>query len=261
MTYGLTIDTLRSNILTEDRIVGEKIANIVDGWNADKPVAGNIPAEEALTTLLSFETRFRNAEKEYDTVARAKEALDLQRSPPNPLLPLLEELQDFKSVWTALSKIWESLQDLRETLWSSVIPRKIRQTLDGFVAIAREMPSRMRQYSAFEYVQGVLQKLIKVNSLLTELKSEAIKDRHWAKIFKVCRSAERYLPSTLSLGNVWDLDLFANESVLRDVIVQAQGEMALEEYLRQVLQLLYAGLYLGQGSLDKLYPGSCQLPK
>lgn len=228
------IETLRDNTLKEDRRIGEKIANLLTDWNAEKPVAGNIPAEEALTTLVNYETRFRNAEKEYDTVAKAKEALDLQHSPSNPILPLLEELQDFKSVWTALSKIWDSLQELRDILWTSVVPRKIRQNLDGLVAITREMPSRMRQYSAFEYVQGVLQKLIKINPLLSELKSEAIKERHWTKIFKVCRSRERYLPSALNLGIVWDLDLSANETVLREVVVQAQGEMALEEYLRQV---------------------------
>jgi len=248
------IDALRANILTEDRLVGDKITHLVTNWNADKPVAGNIPAEEALATLLSFETRFRTAEKEYDTVARAKEALDLQQSPSNPLLPLLEELQDFKSVWTALSKIWDSLQDLRDTLWSSLVPRKVRQSLDGLVAITKEMPSRMRQYSAFEYIQGVLQKLIKINPLLSELKSEAIKERHWTKIFKVCRSRERYLPSTLNLGTVWDLDLFANESALREVVVQAQGEMALEEYLRQVEYLMLPVNDVGEGNLDQLHP-------
>jgi dynein cytoplasmic 1 heavy chain len=207
---------------------------LIADWNAQKPVAGNIPAEDALVTLLSFETRFRNTESEYDTVAKAKEALDLHQSPPNPVLPLLEELMDFKSVWTALSKIWESLRDLRDTLWSSVLPRKVRQNLDGLVAITKDMPSRMRQYSAFEYIQGVLQKLIKINPFLSELKSEAIKERHWNKIFKSCRSRDRYLPSSLSLGIVWDLDLAANETVLREIVVQAQGEMALEEYLRQV---------------------------
>jgi dynein heavy chain 1, cytosolic len=208
----------------------------VISWNSDKPVAGSIAPEEALATLLSFESRFRKAETEYDTLAKAKEALDLHQSPPNPVLPLIDELQDFKAVWTALSKIWESLQDLRDTLWTSVVPRKVRQSLDGLVTITKDMPSRMRQYSAFEYVQGVLQKLIKINPLLSELKSDAIKERHWTKIFKSCRSKERFLPSTLNLGIIWDLDLSANEKVLREVIVQAQGEMALEEYLRQVIE-------------------------
>ena len=210
------------------------MANLVSSWNSEKPVAGNTAPEEALATLVSFEGRFRTVEAEYETVAKAKDALDLQQSPPNPILPLLEELQDFTSVWTALSKIWESLQDLRDTLWNSVVPRKVRQSLDGLVAITKDMPSRMRQYSAFEYVQGVLQRLIKVNPLLSELKSDAVKERHWIKIFKSCRSRERFLPSTLTLGTIWDLELAANEAVLREVIVQAQGEMALEEYLRQV---------------------------
>jgi len=218
--------------------VGDKVANLIVEWNAEKPVTGNIPAEDALATLLSFETRFRNAESEYNTVAKAKEALNLHQSPPNPVLPLLEELVDFKSVWTALSKIWESLRDLRDTLWSSVVPRKVRQNLDSLVGITKDMPSRMRQYSAFEYVQGVLQKLIKINPLLSELKSEAIKERHWHKIFKSCRSRDRYLPSTLSLGVVWDLDLPVNETILREIVIQAQGEMALEEYLRQVFAII-----------------------
>lgn len=223
-------------------------------------MAGNIPPEEALSTLSSFEGRFRSAEQEYNTVAKAKEALDLQQSPPNPVLPLLEELHDFKSVWTALSKIWESLQDLRDTLWTGVVPRKVRQSLDGLVTITKDMPSRMRQYSAFEYVQGVLQKLIKINSLISELKSDAIKERHWTKIFKYCRSRERYLPSTLSLGIVWDLDLSSNETVLREVIVQAQGEMALEEYLRQAIILLTLSLTKpGQRDMDELCPGYGQL--
>jgi dynein heavy chain 1, cytosolic len=230
----LNLETLRSNILAEDRIVAEKVSNLIANWNSEKPVAGNLPPEDALATLVSFDGRFKNAETEYDTVAKAKEALDLPHSPPNPVLPLLDELQDFKSVWTALSKIWEALQDLRDTVWTSVVPRKVRQSLDGLVAVTKDMPSRMRQYSAFEYVQGVLQKLIKINPMLTELKSDAIKERHWTKIFKSCRSRERYLPSNMSLGIIWDLDLAANEIVLRDVIVQAQGEMALEEYLRQV---------------------------
>jgi hypothetical protein len=33
---------------------------------------------------------------------------------------------------------------------------------------------------------------------------------------------------------VYDLDLKKNESLVKDVIIQAQGEMALEEFLKQV---------------------------
>ncbi|KAF7293525.1 Dynein heavy chain protein 1 [Mycena indigotica] len=37
----------------------------------------------------------------------------------------------------------------------------------------------------------------------------------------------------MTLGHVYDMDLKKNESVIKEVIIQAQGEMALEEYIKQ----------------------------
>ena len=49
--------------------------------------------------------------------------------------------------------------------------------------------------------------------------------------------------SDLTLGAVWDVDLLKNESIVRDVILVAQGEMALEEFLKQVdLNISYKSL-------------------
>lgn len=38
----------------------------------------------------------------------------------------------------------------------------------------------------------------------------------------------------LTLGHVYDMDLKKNETVIKENIMQAQGEMALEEYIKQV---------------------------
>jgi dynein heavy chain 1 len=43
-----------------------------------------------------------------------------------------------------------------------------------------------------------------------------------------------WILTDLTLGQVWDVDLQKNEKLLRDVIIVAQGEMALEEFLKQV---------------------------
>lgn len=38
----------------------------------------------------------------------------------------------------------------------------------------------------------------------------------------------------MSLGQVYDLDLKRNEGLIKEVVMQAQGEMALEEFVKQV---------------------------
>lgn len=227
-------DALRAKIVAEDKVVTQKIADIIAQWGEEKPVSGTIPPEEASSTLQSFDTKLTQLRNESEMVSKAKEALNLPASGENVLSTLLEEVQDFKSVWAALTTIWNSLHDLRDTLWTSTQPRKLRQSLDNLLKMTKEMPSRMRQYAAFEHVQNVLRQFLKVNPLLGEMRSEAVRERHWVKIFKQLKPTKRYSQLSLTLGDVWDLQLGASEAVIRDVITQAQGEMALEEFLKQV---------------------------
>jgi len=230
---GDQTDALRAKILAEDKVVSDKASDLIASWNEEKPISGNIPPGEASAKLSSFDTRLTALRSESDMVFKAKEALDLPGNPDTALAAILEEVHDFQSVWAGLSTIWKSLNDLRDTLWSSVQPRKLRQSIDGLIKMTKEMPSRMRQYAAFEHIQSVLRQFLKVNPLLSDMKSEAVRERHWNKIYKALKPGKRYSPVSMSLGDVWDLQLASSEAVIRDIVTQAQGEMALEEFLKQ----------------------------
>ncbi|KAK3805063.1 MAG: dynein heavy chain [Linnemannia elongata] len=225
---------LQMKIVTEDKAVEQKISEILLDWEKNKPVQGNIKPDIATNTLNIFEGRVTRVKEEFDMVCRAKEALDLDLSTDDRLEPVLEELRDLKSVWSSLAKIWQSIFEIKDTLWSTVVPRKIRTQLDTLMNSTKDMPNRMRQYAAFEYVQESLRLYLKVNPLLTDLKSEALRERHWRQLFKALRVEGRLTLSEMTVGNIWDLDLKRNESLVRDIIVVAQGEMALEEFLKQV---------------------------
>jgi len=227
-------DALRAKIIAEDRVIAERITDVVSRWSVEKPVSGTIPPDQAAELLRSYHARMEKLRAEAETVSKAKEALSLPHGRENSLSAALEEVGDFTSVWSALSTIWQSIHELRDTLWTSCQPRKVRQSLDGLVKMTKEMPSRMRQYAAFEHVQNVLRQLLKANSLLADLKSDAIRERHWLKIFKLLKPNKRYSEVSMTLGDVWDLQLITSEAVIRDIIVQARGELALEEFIKQV---------------------------
>ena len=130
----------------------------------------------------------------------------------------------------------------------------------------KHFPARLKTYASFDHMQRTLRGYLKINVLVTELKSEALKvgvclrrlawlpawlrgglllendvrysffivvqERHWKQLMKRLRVS--WLLSDLTLGQLWAVDLQKNESVVRDVILVAQGEMALEEFLKQV---------------------------
>ncbi|KAI9460162.1 dynein heavy chain protein 1 [Lactarius psammicola] len=225
---------LQLKIVAEDKIVENKINDILEEWVQTRPVQGNMRADTAMNTINVFEGKLNRVQEEYDLVCRAKEALDLELIRHTRLEPVFEELRDLKAVWTALSGIWNQISELRDMAWATVQPRKLRQQIDGLLSSTKDMPTRMRQYAAFEYVQDVLRGLLRSNSLIGDLKSEALKDRHWKQLFKLLKTTSQPSLTLMTLGNVYDLDLKKNESKIKDVIIQAQGEMALEEYIKQV---------------------------
>lgn len=227
-------DALRAKIIAEDGVIARRIGEATERWNEQRPVSGSIPPADAVKILDGFDTELTQLREQSEMVSKAKEALELAASPDNMLETLLEEVQDFKSVWANLTIVWDQLNDLRDQPWNSIQPRKLRQSLDNLIKTTKEMPSRMRQYAAFEHVQTVLRQLLKVNPLLTEMRSDAVRERHWVKIFKALQPTKRYSAISMSLGDVWDLQLGPSESVIRDVITQAQGEMALEEFIKSV---------------------------
>ena len=62
-------------------------------------------------------------------------------------------MEALKGVWGELEKIWNQIYDMKELAWNALFPRKIRTRLDQLLIDLKNMPNRIRQYQAFDFVQ------------------------------------------------------------------------------------------------------------
>ncbi|XP_077296363.1 dynein heavy chain, cytoplasmic isoform X2 [Arctopsyche grandis] len=230
------VASLQQKIVAEDKAVEQRTTEFLAEWERSKPIGGSTRPEDALQRLQIAESRYARLKDERDNVAKAKEALELHDSVGSAsserMVVALEELQDLRGVWSSLSKVWTQIDDTRERPWLSVQPRKLRQQLEAMLTELKELPARLRMYDSFEYVRKLLHSYTKVNMTIVELKSDALKERHWKQLCRQLRVD--WTLADLTLGQVWDADLIKNEHIVKDVILVAQGEMALEEFLKQV---------------------------
>ncbi|CAH8501365.1 unnamed protein product [Schistosoma guineensis] len=239
-SIGTQVASLQMKVVAEDKIVEGKTSELLSSWEKEKPIAGNLKPEEAVNQLTILEGKFNRLREERDNIQRAKEALELTESgllsPTEQRVQVaFEELQDLKNVWLELSHVWEQIELMKETPWQTVQPRKLRQQLDALAGQLKELPARLRQYSSYEHVKRTLQNYAKSNVMIVELKSEALKDRHWKSLMK--KLNVNWTMSELTLGHMWELDLQQNEAVIKEILLVAQGEKALEEFLKQVTEV------------------------
>ncbi|CEF66963.1 Dynein heavy chain, cytoplasmic [Strongyloides ratti] len=228
---------LQSKIREEDELVEKRIEDVLEEWNKTKPIHGSQKPSEALENLATYETKLNKLREERENMVKAKAALEITSSAkmsaiPNGLDVTMEELNDLKNVWKSLAPIYETVDEMKEKTWLSVQPRKIRQSLDDILEKMKQLPSQFRSYETYDYAKKSLQNYTKVNLIVADLKSDALKDRHWKQLMKELKV--NWNIQDLTLGQVWDVDLLKHESVIKQILLVAQGEMALEEFLKQV---------------------------
>ena len=219
------VNSLQVKIIAEDKAVEGRTMDYLTEWEKNKPVEGSLRPDAALQKLALFESKYTRLKEERDNVTKAKEALELQESGPasaneERMLVGWEELQDLKGVWNELNRIWEQIDEMKDKPWLSVQPRKLRQQIDSLLSQLKDLPARLRQYASYEYVKKLLQSYQKVNMMIVELKSDALKERHWKTLCRQLRV--NWVLSELTLGQVWDIDLQKHEGAVKDVILVAQ---------------------------------------
>ncbi|CAH0489695.1 unnamed protein product [Peronospora farinosa] len=236
---------LQAKIMEEKSALDSKITKAVAEWDDTKPLQGDQSAKAATELLIIYDTRFKLLHAEQDKTNAALDALNIShvsgmggssvvdnRSSSGDLSRAMEELSGLDEVWKSISKVWARVDELQDTLWSAVHPRKVRKQLDEIVDEMRRFPSRVQQYEAFEHYASIIQSHKSMNSLLSELKSDAVRDRHWKQILQLLNISSPF--TELTLRSFWESKLSANDNELKTIIRTAQGEMALDEFLRQV---------------------------
>ena len=244
MSIQNQVASLQTKIISEENIAETRTSELIHDWELNKPVEGTMKPDSALKTLQVFETKFNRIREERNNMTKAKDALELRElrdntSSSNDIRTIsvvfIEELQDLKGVWSELAKLWSQIDEQKEKQWLTVQPRKLRATLDNLLNQMKEMPARLRQYDSYNHVKKLLQDCLKANTLIVELKSEALKERQWKQLMK--RMNVVWNLNDLTLGLVWDINLLIYEGTIREILIVAQGEKALEEFLKQVSEM------------------------
>lgn len=234
-------DALKSKITVELGRFGDKVEGHVSTWAETKEQGlgqtGDKSREQSRELLQKHLSATNKLLHEFTVLESASRALDIPchvTTASETLETVAGEIQDFITVFATLESVWKGVDELREMSWHVISVRKLRSVIDSLVISSKSMPSRVRQYAAFDHVQQELKSLLKTLPLISQLKADAFKTRHWEQLAKLVKKPTLRLSNHLTLGNVWDCGLDLYESQIKSLIAQAQGELVLEEFLAGV---------------------------
>ena len=220
----------KARISAEESSINQRIAELEKYWSEKKPDKAENP-DEALEVLSEAKKLIEEVNDDYVKNCKAKELLEMDYSDPNKLNNLYEEIKDLEDVWTELNKIFSKIDEKKDTPFVAINADKIKKALEEALTKIDELPDRYHSYDAFEITKNKLKYYKKVNTIIGDLGTEAIKERHWKNILKILNIDK--VEKDLILNDLWKADLQKKEKLLQEIINQAAGELVLENYIKK----------------------------
>lgn len=226
------LPVLQHKIQEEDKFISQKTTEFSASWEARRPLDGKLAPTEALQIIAIFQEQIGKLLESISRLRGAKTALGITVVVDDAIANFNEEISGLRDAWQAALPIWEKFETLRASPMKGIVPIKVRKHIEELNDNIRSVPSRIRSYSCVEHLQDSLNKCNSMQSVLKDLSSDALKERHWKILAKTLAISASL--SNLSLGSVWDSNVLASKKVISEVLSVAQGELALEQFLQDI---------------------------
>jgi dynein heavy chain 1 len=228
------LPSLQLKIRDEDSLNTSRTEDLLDAWELERPVLGGLVPSDVLQTLSMFSSQVTKLNEDAARVKGAKEALGLDFLSDDRLSFVGREISDLKEVWLFAAPMYDKLNAMRGTLikGGDFNPIKIRKQLEELTEDLRVLPPKVRSYAAIEWAQEMVSKRQSIQPILRDLSTEALKDRHWKILLQAMGITST--SHNLSLGVLYECNPLAHKKVIQDVLSTAQGELALEQFLKDL---------------------------
>ena len=229
--------SLQEKIRDEDASLLARIGDMVTAWEDNRPVGGHHAPSDALQVLSMYSSQITKIKEDFTRIMGAKTALGVDVIEDTRLDYVTQEIDDLKFVWQAIIPVHEQLDELKLKKFKDIVVTKLRKELDVLTTVLNSVHLKVRTYAPFDELQKKISTLMSHQPVLRDVMSEALKERHWKQILQLLQitfTTAQYYHNDLKLGDLWDANLQGKKKSINELLTVAQGELALEQYLKEV---------------------------
>ncbi|CAF3346282.1 unnamed protein product [Rotaria sp. Silwood1] len=236
------LNKIQEKVRVEVQTIDTKTKELLEDWATKKPIGGDLKPHDAIRQLALYEIKLKEQLEKRTNLNKAKQSVKMQESGQvdhfeKRLRADLVELDEIRNVWKSLENVCNRLEELKDIQWITVQPKKLKGNIEELLTLMSAMVPSVKNYHSYHAVKSNIENYLKMIPFINELKSEALKERHWKDMIKILDLTTIWNNmADLTLRDIWDQadNLKKNEHLLRDIMVNAQGEKALEEFLKQI---------------------------
>lgn len=135
-------------------------------------------------------------------------------------------------------KLYQAQKLAREswgkTLWVNLNTQALTDGIDSFLRDFRKLSKTIRQMPVATVLETLMKQFKNIVPLMANLKSEAMRERHWEMLMSKTGKNFDMSPSAFTLNNMFSMELYKYQEIVEEIVLNATKEQAIEQGVKDI---------------------------
>ncbi|KAL7749213.1 hypothetical protein RI367_005365 [Sorochytrium milnesiophthora] len=165
---------------------------------------------------------------------RSEQLFDLSVSSYPDLHEAEALLAELEQIYSLYMDVKNTLSSWSGTLWVSLDLAVLNKGIDAFSVRLKKMPKQLKQLPPYNVIAEKVMVFRDSIPLFSDLKNEALRERHWKKLMEVTGKSFDINPESFTLEKLFGMHLHEHVEVISEIVNGAMKELSIENGLKEI---------------------------
>ena len=228
---GLSIVKEKFTEITIDQIndFGFKLKAFAEKFANNGPGSVGDELDLGVKLLKAYKEELHKLEMDKQELTNAERLFNLPISSYAALNHVQKEMRGLDELYKLYEDQKKSRQEWSETLWRDLDIQLLVDGVDNYIKLLKKMPREVKLMPVAKTLENKLKAFKEALPLMTDLKHEALRERHWKQLMKETGIEFDMNPDTFTLANLFAMELHRFNENIQNIVTSASKELQIEK--------------------------------
>jgi len=207
--------------------------NFKEEFRQKAPFMYSIGSSNAYELINECHFEVLQMEQECQQLRESCELFELNCPQYKQLSECRKDISMMKTIWDYVGLVNSTFDDWKLTLWTEIDPDVMEQTCREFSKELRKMDKEIKSWNVYTGVDQHVKDMITSLRAVGELRSNAIRERHWKQLMKKT-GVTFVMTDDMKFKDLLSLQLHRYEDDVRNIVDRATKELSMEKVLNDL---------------------------
>ncbi|KAJ3299892.1 Dynein heavy chain 10, axonemal [Borealophlyctis nickersoniae] len=150
------------------------------------------------------------------------------------LFELENEIKELEKIYELYTEVKDAINSWSTTLWSNLDINVLNKGIETFSTRLKRLPKELKQLPPYNVVAEKIVTFKDSIPLFSDLKNEALRERHWKRLMEITGKTFDMNPETFTLEKLFAMNLHEHSEAIGEIVGGAMKELSIENGIKEV---------------------------